>query len=279
MRISYCSDLHCEFMDFPDFSNDKGGDVLILAGDITTASLLRANRTDGEARAHARYFREKFKHGLIDKYPYVFYVIGNHEHYNSLFHATKTTLTEGFAALGLDKIKILDNDMSIIDGVAFIGATLWSDFLKGSPTSMLDCQLGMNDFRIIGNSLITGKYGEAKVNPVTPEHIYGEFKMSLDFITSMLKILGEKQVIICSHHGPTMQSLNSKHSGNSLDGAYCSDLSELILDNPNIGHWIHGHTHQNFDYIVGNCRVLANQRGYNSERSYIEFEGTKSFEV
>ena len=26
--------------------------------------------------------------------------------------------------------------------------------------------------------------------------------------------------------------------------------------------WVHGHTHDSFDYQVGNCRVVCNPRGY-----------------
>ncbi len=28
--------------------------------------------------------------------------------------------------------------------------------------------------------------------------------------------------------------------------------------------WVHGHTHYSFDYMVGNCRVICNPRGYSN---------------
>ena len=55
MKISYLSDIHLEFLDWPDFSKESGGDVLLLAGDITTAAMIRSYRTDKDAkigRAH-----------------------------------------------------------------------------------------------------------------------------------------------------------------------------------------------------------------------------------
>jgi Icc-related predicted phosphoesterase len=46
-----------------------------------------------------------------------------------------------------------------------------------------------------------------------------------------------------------------------VNGAYASDLSELILDTqPAV--WFHGHVHNSFDYLVGDTIVLCNPRGY-----------------
>jgi len=36
--------------------------------------------------------------------------------------------------------------------------------------------------------------------------------------------------------------------------------------------WIHGHTHDNCDYIVGRTRVLSNQSGYGWEEAYKGFK-------
>ena len=47
-----------------------------------------------------------------------------------------------------------------------------------------------------------------------------------------------------------------------MNGAYSSDLSEFILDNPEIKVAVHGHTHDRFNYLVGDTRILCNPRGY-----------------
>jgi hypothetical protein len=47
-----------------------------------------------------------------------------------------------------------------------------------------------------------------------------------------------------------------------MNGGYHSDLSEFMLDRPGIKLWTHGHTHEVFDYKVGECRVVCNPRGY-----------------
>jgi hypothetical protein len=36
----------------------------------------------------------------------------------------------------------------------------------------------------------------------------------------------------------------------------------LILDNPQIKYFSHGHTHSSFRYKIGECRVVCNPRGY-----------------
>ena len=52
-----------------------------------------------------------------------------------------------------------------------------------------------------------------------------------------------------------------------MNGAYSSDLSDFILDHPEIKLWTHGHTHELFDYMIGSTRIVCNPRGYvNYER-------------
>jgi len=279
MKIDYMSDLHFEFSQHRrPLPNIKGGDVLILAGDITTAAMFRDKRTDKDARSHSK-FMNKFKKDVIDKYNHVLYIMGNHEHYNSIFHKTLLDLKEGFSRHGMEKILFCDNHSVIIDDTMFVGSTLWSDFEKGSDFSMYMCGRGMNDFRVIGSMDVEDMnyFNRYTSRTITPEFILEEHKKSLEFLKTNVA-LGNK-VVVFTHHGPTNQSLHPDHIGNGMDGAYCSDLSEFILDNPQIKVWIHGHTHQNKDYMVGECRVVAKQQGYYMERSYSQFDGPGTVEI
>ena len=45
-----------------------------------------------------------------------------------------------------------------------------------------------------------------------------------------------------------------------------------IMDNPNIKLWIHGHVHNNFDYMIGDTRVICNPRGYEMYQENFEFK-------
>ena len=47
-----------------------------------------------------------------------------------------------------------------------------------------------------------------------------------------------------------------------MNGAYHSDLTEFIMDRPEIKLWVHGHMHDDFDYMIGDTRVVCNPRGY-----------------
>ena len=56
-------------------------------------------------------------------------------------------------------------------------------------------------------------------------------------------------------------------------GGFSSDLSEFILNHPQIKLWTHGHTHDEFDYTIGSTRIVCNPRGYaNYERQADEFK-------
>jgi Icc-related predicted phosphoesterase len=271
MKISYLSDLHLEWLNWPDFSKESGGDVLLLAGDITTAAMIRPHRTDADARKHSKYLK-KFKTDLIDKYDAVYMVMGNHEHYNSIFKNTKQDLLDGFARHDLTKIRILDNDSVKIGDWTLIGATLWTDFNRADPFTMYVVEKGMNDYKLIRKEDVSDS-----TRKIDAQFILEQHQTSLAYLYQVAK--DNDKVIVMTHHAPTSKSLNTDHSGNNLDHAYFSNLSDLILDTDSIKYWIHGHTHMTVDYPVGQCRVLSNQRGYYMEKSAHLFTGTKSFEI
>jgi len=280
IRFGYTGDLHLEFLDYPDFSKEPGGDILLLAGDILTAYAIVSHRTDKEAKKLKKYLVDKFKPTLLDKYQATYMVMGNHEHYNSIFKNTKQMLRNSFQELGLS-ITILDNDTVDLNGVHLIGSTLWSDFENGSPESMVNCQFGMNDFRIIGTMDTEDftYFNRYDSRILTPEYVYREHKQSVEYIRFQLDRLKGQNVVVMTHHGPTYKSLHRDHVGNALNGAYASDLSDMILSYPNIRYWISSHTHYHQDYDVGHTNMLSNPRGYRGEKSYNIWNGVKHFDV
>jgi predicted phosphodiesterase len=271
MKIGYTSDLHLEFLDFPDFSNDPGGDVLILAGDILTAFSLAPWRTDKGAIKLRKYLADHFKPQLLDKYSAIYMVLGNHEHYHCIYQKTDEYLRRYLADNNLHNITLLNNTCVTVGDYKLVGATLWTDFERGNPISMANVAQGMNDYRIIWNNEI-GK-------PLTPAVTYNDHQISRDYIAQCAAQFADNKILVVTHHGPTNQSLHREHVGNGIDGGYCSDLSNLILDNPNITHWISGHTHIISQYNVGDTQVLANCRGYRGESSYRQWNGVSHFEV
>jgi hypothetical protein len=72
-----------------------------------------------------------------------------------------------------------------------------------------------------------------------------------------------EKVVVVGHMGPTHMSIHERYKHDfHLNGGYCSDLSEFILDNPNIKLWTQGHTHHAFKYKIGETTVACNPRGY-----------------
>jgi len=72
-----------------------------------------------------------------------------------------------------------------------------------------------------------------------------------------------KTVVVCTHHAPSKGSEHPKYKHDQLmNGAYNSKLDQFIMDRPGIKLWTHGHTHEDFDYMIKGCRVVCNPRGY-----------------
>ena len=218
IRFGYTGDLHVEFLDYPDFSSDPGGDILLLAGDILSAYAIASHRTDKEARKLKKYLIDKFKTNLLDKYQATYMVMGNHEHYHSIFKNTKPLLRNSFQELGLP-ITILDNDTVDLNGVHLIGSTLWSDFENGSVQSMTMCQLGMNDFRIIGTmdteDLTYFNRYDSRI--LTPEYALNEHKNSVAYIREQLNRLLGRHVVVMTHHGATYKKANPGYTDFALE--------------------------------------------------------------
>jgi len=66
--------------------------------------------------------------------------------------------------------------------------------------------------------------------------------------------------VVTTHHAPHRGSLTERYAGDWASGAFVNELSDAVFDVPEL--WIHGHTHQQFDYRVCSCRVVSSPRGY-----------------
>src|SRR5210317_1391978 len=118
MKIKLYSDLHIEFEVFfpPQYKEDKDT-ILVLAGDICPLER-------GMAKAFLLMCAEEYKE--------VIYIPGNHEYYGGNLKQSWLNMKAKIEAES-DNVHMLDNETKVIDGVAFIGSTLWADFDKGNP--------------------------------------------------------------------------------------------------------------------------------------------------
>ena len=263
MKIALCSDLHLEFQDI-NLKNTENAEVLILSGDIMVAEDLH-NHPEvhpmdptnipnlGRRQSVALRFRDFLKRCSF-QFPHVIYIAGNHEFYHGRWKASLDHLREECAKF--PNVYFLENDIKVINEVSFIGATLWTDCNKGDPLTLHALTDMMNDFRIIRND----EHGYTKLRPA---HIMHRHQQTLSYLKAVLPDMKDKKVVFVGHHGPSAMSTHPQYADQYLmNGGYRSELSEMILDNPQIVLWTHGHMHDPFDYMIGTTRVVCNPRGY-----------------
>ena len=265
MKIAICSDLHLEFGDI-DLTNDEKADILVLSGDIMISQELHDHpepevphspeilKLLGSRQLTAQRYRG-FLNRVSNEFPHVILIAGNHEFYHGKFYAGLEYLKEECSKYS--NIYFLEDATKTIDDVTFIGCTLWTDMNKGDPITLHAIRDMMTDFTIIRND----KQGYTKLRPA---HTTERHHRSLQFIRVALQNCGDdSKVVIVGHHAPSSKSVAPQYVREVLmNGGYYSDLSDFILDHPQIKLWTHGHTHHEFDYMIGDTRIICNPRGY-----------------
>ena len=284
MKIKLVSDLHLEFSDI-NITNNDNCDVLILGGDIMVAADLHEhpnfdfNPYDhgafadlGRKQQRVARFRDFLKRCSF-QFPHVVYVMGNHEFYHGRFYDSIQHMRDECAKF--PNIYLLEDDTKVIDDVTFIGATLWTDMNKGDPLTMHAIEGMMNDFRIIRND--KRSFAAMSARDVVSRHA-----RTLQYFRSVLAEQHDRKFVVVGHHSPSFKSVHESYSTEYLmNGGYHSDLSQFILDHPQIKLWTHGHTHHPFDYMIGETRIVCNPRGYEND-GYSENTGwdpTKILEI
>ena len=239
MKVKVLSDLHLEFGDL-----DPGkGDVLVLAGDICTASSYLWRGEEVYAERFDRFFKK-----CVENYTKVFYVMGNHEFYNGYWDSTVSTLRDYLP----EGITLLDNQSEFYNGWHFVGATLWTDFLNGNKESMETCSQMMNEFAYV--------WHENGRDNITPEDVLRANKNSVEWLKQCLPTL-RGPVMVISHHPPTFKSIEPDYVHSDTIGAYASD-QERLLEQDNIKVWCHGHIHGSQSYHLNGTHIVCNPRGY-----------------
>lgn len=244
MNIQLASDLHLDLLHsrWPGerlISPAHDANVLILAGDIHQGSLAL----------------ETFASWGGDRKMPIVYVAGNHEFYGDSMTAVQQRLRESSAATG---IHYLERQVVVLDGVRFLGCTLWTDYALRSMFSrehvMEDIQRRLSDhFHIRTDSGL-----------FTPQDALALHTMSRQWLREELAKPFDGKTVVVTHHGPHPLSVHPRYAGDKLNAAYVSDLSSLL---PHVDLWLHGHVHDSFDYQVGRCRIVANPAGYVRNRA------------
>jgi predicted phosphodiesterase len=272
MKIAVCSDIHLEFGPI-SLENNDNADVLILSGDICVVYDLREKDDFNIRGEHDKSNKfHTFFQECCARFPHVIYIMGNHEHYHGDFAKSHATLRERLGYLW--NLHILEKEFVELNGVCFAAGTLWTDMNKEDPNTLYGIKGYMNDYRIIQNSAeqVSFRDNEGKFHTrpakFSPEDSVKDHKAMLQFIRESIAANPDKPWVVVGHHSPSKLSTKPQYENDVMvNGAYSSDLSEFILDHPQIKLWTHGHTHHTFDYMIGTTRIVCNPRGY------INYEG------
>ena len=159
------------------------------------------------------------------------------------------------------RVHLLDPGTVQIDGVCFIGATLWTDLALKGPTQTAAAHLllrrGVSDFmgaiRHRGGYFTTGE----SVERHRSERAFIERELARP------RRAGERAVVV-THHAPSPQCIRPWFDGYPFNPAFASNL-DRVLKSYQPALWIHGHMHDPVDEWLGDTRLLANPAGYAHE--------------
>jgi len=242
VRINYFSDIHLEFGSLEAPDNDA--DMIIAAGDI------------GIGVEGANWLKTLNKP--------VLYVAGNHEFYADEYQQTLQLIRNQCAG---SQVSFLENDSVIVQGVRFLGCTLWADLFTEGDKKAEALGQTLNDFRRI-------QFGEQRFDTVQFSRLYQNSRAWLE--RQLAQPFAGKTVVI-SHHAPSLWSWNgSAHALKKL--AYCNDLKPLLHEYA-IAAWFHGHVHSPMDYRIAGARILCNPRGYLGIKTVAGFDRNRMVEI
>jgi len=243
------------------FKNEQE-QTLIIAGDLFYLKDMR----DIKQPQYIDYVSE-----LASRFKAVVYVFGNHEFYMSKLG--KAYVLKAAEALShIPNLHILSRHTPsvVIDGVKFVGATLWTD-LSYNPSLYHSDRYSSNDFKYITYNESPTRFMKFRPNHWLKEHV-ADLKWIKQEVAN-----AEHPVVVVSHHAPTSISKDPVDDPEDLYAQfYRSNQDTYIEENPQIAMWIHGHIHYPYDYMMGKTRIFSNPMDYDihidstPERSYIE---------
>ena len=255
MKIHYISDVHLEFGNWPRRwpLADLDCDVHVLAGDIAIGL------------AGLDWSLRSFKRPVV-------YIAGNHEFFGQ--RPMKLFWEKARAKVAGTHVHLLENEAMVIEGVRFLGATLWTDFCLFGRARRIElmnhCAQRMTDYQRI---YLATRRGRRQIEPRGPDrpgdrltttHVLNLHEASVAYLQALLAVPHDGPTVVTTHHAPHPRSLLYQEPSAKIDAAYASDLTRHgLLDRPLAPTlWIHGHTHVAADYEVGATRVVCNPRGY-----------------
>ena len=219
--------MHLEFGNISIPKVDR--DLLIVAGDLDIG------------KKPIKFIKEQLKISPV------IYILGNHEFY----HQDYDEIMDFWKKIKITNFYFLENSAVQINGIRFLGAILWTDMNQGNKIDIEAAKLGLNDFEIIRKDK----------RKFTPEDSIILHNQSIKWLKTELKKHFDGKTVVITHHLPSNLSIHKRFKKSSINPCFYSDLDYIIkIFKPDL--WIHGHTHESFDYVLDNTRIICNPRGY-----------------
>jgi Icc-related predicted phosphoesterase len=273
MNIQLLSDLHLETHPHfvPEFA--PGADVLILAGDIGSYQEGSMLVTQGDHDFGLARFSPRAD---LAAWPVpVFFVPGNHEYDGMPFEEAHARLQETCERL---QITWLHRRVKVMNGVRWIGCTLWSDFEALVPQQgPLTQQLKAREKAERAADFYLRKTGTTlDEKPFLSDAVRAQAQADQAWLTQALSEPFEGVTVVVTHFAPSLKSADPRYGLTPGTAGFCNALDHLL---PKANLWLHGHLHCAHDYVHEGCRVVANPLGYARKNEQLAFEARKIWRV
>jgi predicted phosphodiesterase len=227
MSFDLVSDLHTEFSTW-EISTRPTSSILVIAGDYS----------------NAHTFDKTIEELLALPYEHVVFVLGNHDFYGCDYHTTYSR----WLAWPDDhpKLHVLQNRSILVNGITFVGSTLWSDTSKD----------GYGGYRV--------KHALSDYKAIRSFNVDTVQKAHACAVQYLDKFLTETQqpVVVVTHHLPSFSCIDTKYADCKYNAGFATNLDDLLQKHVDkIRVWAHGHTHTALDKKIQGVRIVCNPRG------------------
>lgn len=192
-------------------------------------------------------------------------IAGNHEYFNEdILHFDKKLATwDNYNESLCQGLKVLQCQQIDMGDVRILGCTLWTDYQYQADDDTIDiAKRFMRDYKQI-------YAGDGLFSPELSIQLHQKQRAWLKQALILSKKLGKKTVVM-SHHSISPLSVSEKYATLPSNAAFVSDFSAWMHEPWAPQLWVHGHTHEAFDYQINKTRVVVNPRAYPNELSSTE---------
>lgn len=286
VNIQLLSDLHLESNPHFKAKPLSGADLLVLAGDIGSYQSGSLLSSLGIADfGLARFSPLPVALGGAGWPTPVLFLPGNHEYDGLEFDQAEIRLRETCARLGLIW---LERKTVVLQGVRFVGCTLWSDFdalttrqADSDPARAGDITLAEQlkarekAFRA-ANFYLKKNHALRDGRPMLAEEVREEGVKSQAWLRQALAAPFDGPTVAVTHFAPSLLSADPRYGITPGTAGFCNSLDELL---PLASVWLHGHLHCANDYVKHGCRVVGNPLGYARKGEQSAFRESLSIRV